>query len=155
MFAANDAATQQIGGLIAGMLRPGDLVLLDGDLGAGKTALARAIIRGLTGNAELEVPSPTFLLVLPYAAGTTPVMHADLYRLAEAADLDELGLFDDERAIVLVEWPDRAPDLSARADVIVQLAIPENNIGRTLRLNTPRDPSRLFGVRHALTAFNA
>jgi tRNA threonylcarbamoyl adenosine modification protein YjeE len=101
-----------------------------GGLGGGKTALARAVIRTLTGEPGLDVPSPSFALVQPYEARGTPVIHADLYRLREARELDELGLFDDARAIVLVEWPERAPALAGRATVTVRLSVPADHKGR-------------------------
>lgn len=155
LFAADDAATGAIGGLIAPLLKPGDLVLLDGDLGSGKTALARAVIRSLAGNPKLEVPSPTFLLVLPYETGTQSVLHADLYRLAGASELEELGLFDDPQAIVLVEWPDRAPDLAPRADLIVHLAVAKGGDGRNMSLSTPNSAMRLSAFQSALSGFSA
>jgi len=123
-FLPDDAATAAFGAALATTLRPGDLVLLSGDLGAGKTALARAVLRTLLDDAALEVPSPSFALAQPYEADGVSVLHADLYRLAAARDIDELGLFDSPEAIVLVEWPERAPDLFARADLVVRLALP-------------------------------
>ncbi len=98
---------------LAAALRPGDVVALSGDLGAGKTTLARAAIRWLADDTELEVPSPTFTLVQDYRA-RIPVRHFDLYRLGGPEELRELGLEDDREAIVLVEWPERAgPELGA------------------------------------------
>ncbi len=98
----------RVGAQIAACLRPGDAVALSGPLGAGKTSLARAILRslGLAG----EAPSPTFAIVQPYAPPETrmPVLHIDLYRLEDAGELDELGL-DEARAdhLLLIEWADR------------------------------------------------
>jgi tRNA threonylcarbamoyl adenosine modification protein YjeE len=129
---ADDAATAAFGARLAAALKPGDLVLLDGDLGAGKTALARAVIRTLVGDPQLDVPSPSFALVQPYDAAGGPVLHADLYRLSSEAEIDELGLFDRADAIVLVEWPERAPSLAGRADVTVRLAVPKGGEGRDL-----------------------
>lgn len=126
-FLVDDAATASLGRAIAAALKPGDIVALLGDLGAGKTALARSIIRALLGDERQEVPSPTFALVQPYPG----VLHADLYRLNSPREADELGLFDDPAAIVLVEWPERAPDVLARANVRVELAIPADRDGRT------------------------
>lgn len=127
---ADDAATATFGARLAAVLKPGDLVVLDGDLGAGKTALARAVIRTIVGDPRLDVPSPSFALVQPYDAPSGPILHADLYRLSSEAELDELGLFDRPDAIVLVEWPERAPPLAAQADVTIRLAVPKGGEGR-------------------------
>lgn len=131
------AATDALGAELAAQLDPGDLVLLLGDLGAGKTALARAIIRTLTGEAELDVPSPTFALVQPYDSARGPILHADLYRLGDASEVDELGLRDNPAAIVLVEWPERAPELFQAASLVIELAIPPDGEGRTVTLTRP------------------
>lgn len=141
---ADDAATAAFGTRLAGLLRPGDLVTLNGDLGAGKTALARAVIRALLNDPALDVPSPTFALVQPYEAPGVAVLHADLYRLTSPREVDELGLFDNPAAIVLVEWPERDPDLAARADVAVTLSVPPGSAGRgvTVSFTDPaRDPA--------------
>lgn len=129
-FLPDEAATQALGQRLAQALRPGDLVLLEGDLGAGKTALARAVIRALAGDPDLDVPSPSFALVQPYDTSVGPVLHADLYRLAAASEIDELGLFDDPDAIVLVEWAARVPDLAARASITITLSVPPGGQGR-------------------------
>lgn len=101
------AATEALGAQIAAALEPGDVVALDGDLGAGKTTLARAALRAL--GVAGPVPSPTFMLVQHYATARMPVSHYDLYRIDDAAELAELGL---EEALAegaaLIEWPDRA-----------------------------------------------
>lgn len=134
IFLSDDEATAALGARLAAALRPGDLVLLSGGLGAGKTALARTIIRTLVGDLRLDVPSPSFALVQPYEAGGKPLLHADLYRLREAREIDELGLFDRADAIVLVEWPERAPDLSPRAAISVTLSIPADGRGRVAEI---------------------
>lgn len=128
---ADDDATAALGRGIAAQLRPGDLVLLEGDLGAGKTALARAIIRTLAGDAQLDVPSPSFALVQPYEANGHPILHADLYRLGDPREVDELGLFDRPDAIVLVEWPERSDEVTGQATVRVALGVPPDGAGRT------------------------
>ncbi len=91
---------------IAAVLRPGDWIALSGDLGAGKTTLARGIVRGLGWGGE--VPSPTFTLVQPYEPPDVriPVWHVDLYRLDDPAEADALGLFETDAAVI-VEWPER------------------------------------------------
>jgi tRNA threonylcarbamoyl adenosine modification protein YjeE len=127
---ADDSATAALGAMLAQSLAPGALVLLSGELGAGKTALARAMVRTLMADPELEVPSPSFALVQPYESAGRLVLHADLYRLASAREIDELGLFDRPEAIVVVEWPERAPELLSRADMVVRLAIPPGGAGR-------------------------
>jgi tRNA threonylcarbamoyl adenosine modification protein YjeE len=108
----DEHATRRLAIDIANALEPGDLVTLSGDLGAGKTTLARTLIRYLADDPALEVPSPTFTLMQLYELPQFPLIHVDLYRLSDQAELAELG-FDDlpERAVVLLEWPDRADQL--------------------------------------------
>jgi tRNA threonylcarbamoyl adenosine modification protein YjeE len=105
----NEQATLRFAADIATALEPGDLVTLSGDLGAGKTTFARALIRALAGDDTVEVPSPSFTLIQTYDLPRFTLAHTDLYRLAGAAELAELG-FDDlpDGAVVLMEWPDRA-----------------------------------------------
>jgi tRNA threonylcarbamoyl adenosine modification protein YjeE len=106
---ADEAATAALAEDVAAALAPGDLVALSGALGAGKSTLARALIRALADDPALEVPSPTFTLVQSYAAGRLAVAHADLYRLGDESELDEIGLDEALAAgAVLVEWPERA-----------------------------------------------
>ena len=131
-FLPDDAATEVLGASLAASLVPGDLVILNGDLGVGKTALARAIIRTLAGDPEMDVPSPTFALVQPYDTPKGPVLHADLYRLGDPREVDELGLLDNLNAIVLVEWAVRAPEIVAAASVVIDLAIPPGGVGRNV-----------------------
>jgi N-acetylmuramate 1-kinase len=106
---ANEEATQRFMMDVAAALEPGDLVTLSGDLGAGKTTFARALIRYFAGDETIEVPSPTFTLIQTYELPRFTLVHADLYRLSGAAELAELG-FDDlpDGAVVVMEWPDRA-----------------------------------------------
>ena len=96
---------------LAPELRAGDTLLLDGPVGAGKSHFARALIRARLQNPAEDVPSPTFTLVQTYD-GDPPVWHADLYRLTDAAEVDELGLTDAlPEAIALIEWPDRMGEI--------------------------------------------
>ena len=126
----DDDATAALGAELAATLQPGDLVILQGDLGVGKTALARAIIRSLADDPRMDVPSPTFALVQPYDTLKGPLLHADLYRLGDPREVDELGLLDNPEAIVLVEWAERSPEIVAAATLVVQLAIPPGGEGR-------------------------
>ena len=116
-----------IGAAIAKVLRPGDAVALSGDLGAGKTTLARAILAAL--GLEGEAPSPTFAIVQPYEPPETafPVLHIDLYRIDDPEEVAELGL-DEARAdhALLIEWPERLglygwPDmLQLRIEIVAE-----------------------------------
>lgn len=118
---ADEAATAWLGRDLALTLRAGDVLALSGDLGAGKTTLARALIRANAGNPELDVPSPTFTLVQSYE-GRLPVHHFDLYRLSGPTELDELG-FDEALAggAAVIEWPERAGNRLPASTVLVEL----------------------------------
>src|SRR5687767_1251922 len=106
---ADEQDTERLVVDIAAALEPGDLVTLSGDLGAGKTTFARAMIRHVADDPAIPVPSPTFPLMQIYELPRFPVVHVDLYRLDAPGDLAELG-FDDlpEGAVMMMEWPDRA-----------------------------------------------
>lgn len=108
MILADERATEDLGRQLAKRLRAGDVVTLSGPLGVGKTALARAVIRSLGHGGD--VPSPSFAIVQPYEDLDPPVWHVDLYRIEEAAELEELGLDSLSDAVLLVEWPERAGD---------------------------------------------
>lgn len=108
----DEAVTSHLASDLATLLQPGDVVTLSGGLGAGKTTLARALVRALTGDPELEVPSPTFTLMQLYDGLACPVCHADLYRLSGADELYGLGFEDaTSGAITLIEWPERAAEM--------------------------------------------
>jgi N-acetylmuramate 1-kinase len=106
----NETATAQLMADLALLVGAGDVITLTGDLGAGKTAAARAMIRYLAGDAALEVPSPTFTLAQTYDLPAFPLLHADLYRVNDPAELEEIGLSPlPEGTLALIEWPERAP----------------------------------------------
>jgi len=106
---ANETATAQLMADLALLTGPGDVITLSGDLGAGKTAAARAVIRYLAGDDALEVPSPTFTLAQSYDLPPFPLVHADLYRVNDPSELEEIGLSPlPEATLALIEWPDRA-----------------------------------------------
>jgi tRNA threonylcarbamoyl adenosine modification protein YjeE len=106
---ANETATAHLMADLALLIGPGDLITLSGDLGAGKTAAARAMIRYLAGDDDIEVPSPTFTLAQSYDLPPFPLVHADLYRVEDPAELEEIGLSPlPEATLVLIEWPERA-----------------------------------------------
>ncbi|MBA2400073.1 MAG: tRNA (adenosine(37)-N6)-threonylcarbamoyltransferase complex ATPase subunit type 1 TsaE [Bradyrhizobium sp.] len=107
---ANETATAQLMADLALLVGPGDVITLSGDLGAGKTAAARAMIRYLASDDALEVPSPTFTLAQSYDA-PFPIVHADLYRINDPSELEEIGLSPlPEGTLALIEWPERAAD---------------------------------------------
>lgn len=112
LTARDESALAHLAALAATFARAGDVVALEGDLGAGKTTFAREFIRSLLGNTTEEIPSPTFTLVQTYDTPRMAVAHFDLYRLSNPDELSELGLDDAlSRGIALVEWPERGGDL--------------------------------------------
>lgn len=119
---ADETGTLRLADDIAAIARPGDVIALHGDLGMGKSAFARAVIRRLAGDPGLEVPSPTFTLLQSYETSRFPVHHFDLYRLADPDELIEVGFAEAVgEGLSLIEWPDRAgeelPD--ERLDVFI------------------------------------
>lgn len=134
---ADEAAMEDIGREIAARLRAGDVVTLEGGLGAGKTTLARGILRGL--GFPGEAPSPTFAIVQGYEPPETrlPLAHVDLYRLEDAGEIEELGLDDwlDGGALI-VEWPDRLGGLYADNALAIQIAVAADG-ARTLTVAVP------------------
>ena len=102
----DDAATTALGARLGAAARAGDVIALVGDLGAGKTTLARGLIRHLAGP-ETEAPSPTFTLVQTYQTPGFPIWHFDLYRLEHPGEARELGLEEAVDGLALIEWPER------------------------------------------------
>jgi tRNA threonylcarbamoyl adenosine modification protein YjeE len=117
----DERATVRLGEDLAMALRAGDALALSGDLGAGKTTLARGLIRAMAAEENLDVPSPTFTLVQSYGT-RVPLNHFDLYRLTSPSELDELGL-DEMLATgaALIEWPERAGGRLPKDAVVVEL----------------------------------
>lgn len=130
---ADETQTARLGEDLALALRAGDVLALKGDLGAGKSTLARALIRTLAEDASLDVPSPTFTLVQSYET-RIPVHHFDLYRLSSARELDELG-FEEAltQGAALVEWPERAEGELPKTSVQIELV--QHGEGRLARLS--------------------
>ncbi|SLN24620.1 tRNA threonylcarbamoyladenosine biosynthesis protein TsaE [Roseivivax jejudonensis] len=148
LFLPDPDATAAVATALGARLEPGDTILLEGGLGAGKTHFARALIQSRLVMPE-DVPSPTFTLVQVYETGSGEIWHADLYRLSGPEEVIELGLdaaFD--TAICLVEWPDRLGDM-APADALRLTLEPEaEGDGRVLhaRWSAARWADRLSGV---------
>jgi len=123
LYLADAAATEALAIQICRLLptdTSGWTVLLDGELGAGKSTFARALIRAMGHSGP--VPSPTYTLVEPYSLSGNNVYHVDLYRIAGDDELRYLGWAELDDGLRLVEWPDRAPGLAEQADLKIQLA---------------------------------
>src|SRR5690606_6498900 len=117
----DEAALTVLAADIARRAQPGDLIALEGDLGAGKTAFARAFIQSLQDEPE-DVPSPTFTLVQSYETRAGPVLHADLYRIEDSSEIAALGLIEAlADSMLLVEWPDRLPAGAAANRLTIRL----------------------------------
>ena len=130
-------ATEALAGRIARLLRPGDAVLLEGPLGAGKSALARALLRALLADPALEVPSPSYTLVQLYDAPVGPVHHFDLWRLDGPAAVAELGWDDAQDGVVLVEWPDRLGGLRPDHALTIILSLADGDARRAVLTGWP------------------
>ena len=148
----DETATNRLGEDIAAILAKGDTIALKGDLGAGKTTLARALIRALAGDPDLDVPSPTFTLVQAYEA-RIPVLHLDLYRLGSPDELEELGLDEGlESGAVLIEWPERAEALLPEKTLTVEIETAGS--GRSVRIGGDEEAlervRRSLAIRHFL-----
>lgn len=126
----SETDTRAAGGRLASLCRPGDLILLCGPLGAGKTVLVGGIADGL--GVEERVVSPTFVLVRRYYTGFLPLIHADVYRLASAGEFADLDLFDDE-GVVVIEWGEAVATWVPADHLRVEMTIDEGGT-RLLRL---------------------
>ena len=119
---ADASATEALANRVATALpddSAGWLILLQGELGAGKSTLARAMVHSL--GHEGAVPSPTYTLVEPYELASGPLYHVDLYRVADVEELEFLGWQDLREGCLLVEWPERAPAIAEQADLRILL----------------------------------
>lgn len=126
--------TAQIAQDIAGLLRPGHVILLKGELGAGKSTFARALIQALCG-ADTEVPSPTFTLVQTYEAPQFVLWHFDLYRLNHSEEIYELGIEEAYASgVCLIEWPERLGSYLPKAYLEIELSYGNHENERILRL---------------------
>jgi len=135
LILSDAAATEAAGRALADALRPGDILLLEGGLGAGKTTLARGLLRGL--GFPGEAPSPTFAILQGYEPPETrlPLAHVDLYRIEDPDEIDELGLDDWlETGALVIEWPDRLGGRFAR-------------LALAITIETTPDGSRLLTAR--------
>lgn len=119
----SEADTRSVAARVASRLYPGHLVALIGDLGAGKTVFVRGLCEALDVPREDGVSSPTYALVNVYPGGALPIAHVDLYRVAEVDELEGLGFRDllAGEHVVVVEWPERAPEILELADVVVTI----------------------------------
>lgn len=137
-FLRDEAATRDFGTALASELRPGDVLALRGDLGAGKTHLTQGIAAGL-GYAG-AVTSPTFTLVHEYRGGRLPIFHFDFYRFDSAAEAEQIGWWGylDEDGICIVEWADKFPELIPPGSRWIALTRPAAG-GRELTVETLRD----------------
>ena len=143
LFLPGPADTDALGAALADAMPPsaaGALVTLQGDLGSGKTALARAFLTALGHSGP--VPSPTYTLVEPYDVLEYPFYHIDLYRISSTDELEFLGWSDLRDGLILVEWPERAPDLMAQADLAIRLRYREN--GREAEIHSAGELGRLW-----------
>jgi tRNA threonylcarbamoyladenosine biosynthesis protein TsaE len=130
VFLPDQTATEALAQHLAPYALPGDVLLLSGEIGAGKSCFARAFIRSRLGQ-MVDVPSPTYTLVQTYELDDISICHADLYRLSHPDELHELGLLDAPQAICLIEWPERGGAMWPKA--ALHLTFTPENEGRNLR----------------------
>ncbi len=135
-FCHDETDSLQFAGWLASLLKAGDIVFLKGDLGTGKTTMARGIIRTLCGH-NTAVPSPTFTLVQKYQASGLDILHADLYRLNEPEEVYELDLFSHHESLVLLEWGEMLEDSAMRSIFVdkINIDFKEQDGGRLVMLS--------------------
>ena len=131
VLTANEEQTRALGERIGRGLQRGDVLLLSGDLGTGKTCLTQGIGRGL--GCKGNVNSPSYVLMNEYS-GRETLYHADLYRIEDVEELDDLGLWDyAERGVLVIEWPERGPDLLPGDGLVIELRFGDVERQRRLR----------------------
>lgn len=148
----SETATASLGESMGTILQPGDVLLLEGEVGAGKTFFARKLIQSILTTPE-DVPSPTFTLVQTYDTLKGEVIHADLYRLSSPDEIVELGLVDAfETSIALIEWPDRLGEETPSNSLTLKFDVGQNADHRTVSILG--DPSawadRIKGLKNDL-----
>lgn len=153
LYLEDEAATIEAGADLAIALKAGMLVFLKGDLGAGKTTFARALIRQLVGDSEHEVPSPTYSIVQSYEgsnlSGISQILHSDLYRISSDDEVNELGITEKESGqLVLVEWPENGGVELGQPDLTLTLS--EEKDGRLLEINTHENSSLKANIERSL-----
>ena len=138
----NESEQVDFGKAIAGFLDQGMVIFLEGELGAGKTTLARGIFRGL--GYEGKVKSPTYTLVEEYLIHDRACFHFDLYRLADPEELEFMGIRDFalEKDILLIEWPEKGRGFLPAADLVIDIKYAEN--GRNIRINAITEKGKSF-----------
>jgi len=135
LTSAIETETAAVAAALAARVRAGDVVLLEGPLGAGKTVFARSFIRALAGDPALEIPSPTFTLVQTYETPCGKIWHFDLWRLRDHHALEELAWDEARSGICLVEWPDRLGPLAPQDALRITLdVLPQ---GRAIKISGP------------------
>ena len=147
-----EAATASLARSLADALEPGDVVGLEGGLGAGKTTFTRQAIYGLGVDEETAVTSPTFALLHQYE-GRLPIGHTDFYRLADEVEMEELGLDDllQDGAVLFVEWGRKFPEMAARTDLFIDLEIVSDDARRArLRAKGARGDAIIGALRKRL-----
>ena len=132
----SEADTQRLAKRIGQLLMPGDVILLRGEIGSGKSFFVRALIQSLQDMPE-DVPSPTFTLIQTYITKIGEIWHADLYRLTAPCEIDELGLLDAfETAITLVEWPEILSLVAPSSSLYLDFKVQQDGLIRDLSLSS-------------------